>query len=115
MSSTLPPLPADLDHQAYVVVRPIIAGSLHIPLNIVFEDSLDEPDSNSVHIPTFSFLITHPTHGHMLFDLGVRKVREAYRDEYILAQTCPTIRVELRGIPAEATWTYSLVFQDRLQ
>lgn len=79
MSATNPALftlPADSVNQVYVTVKPIVAGDLHIPMNIVFEDSHDEPDSNSVPIPAFSFLITHPTRGHLLFDLGVRKVRQ---------------------------------------
>ena len=79
------PLPADVDGQAYVTVRVIVAGNLRIPLNIVFDDCHDEPDSNAVEIPAFSFLLTHPTEGYLLFDLGIRQV--AYRHAPPYSQT----------------------------
>jgi hypothetical protein len=68
-------LPAESPSQAFVTVKALLSCFLHLPYNLVFQDSIDLPDSDASYAPVFSFLITHPTHGHTLFDLGVRKVR----------------------------------------
>ena len=67
-------LPLDTDHQPYVTVRPIIGGSLELPYYLVYQDCIDHPRSNYRTVPSLCFLITHPTSGHILFDLGIRKV-----------------------------------------
>lgn len=69
-------LPADRDDQVYVSIKPIAAGTVTLPLNLALEDCHDEPDSNAIECPAFSFLITHPTRGNTLFDLGIRKVSQ---------------------------------------
>lgn len=68
-------LPPDAANQVYVSVKTILAGNLHLPDKEVFQDSIDQPDSVGRRIPVFCFLVTHPIHGHALFDVGVRKVR----------------------------------------
>lgn len=70
-----PPLPADRPNQTYVTVKAFCAGKAHLPHSLVFEDCEGEPDSVGVQIPVLCFLISHPTKGHALFDLGIRKVR----------------------------------------
>ena len=67
-------LPADTQRQTYVTVKPIIAGSLFLPFRDVFEDRLDAPTSTGSRVPVICFLISHPTKGYALFDLGIRKV-----------------------------------------
>ncbi|KAI0694342.1 beta-lactamase-like protein, partial [Cytidiella melzeri] len=71
-------LPRDADNQNYVTVKPIIAGKITLPMNLAFQDSHAEPASNAIEAPVFSFLITHPSRGHALFDLGIRKRGEGY-------------------------------------
>ena len=67
-------LPPDSEHQTYVTVKPIIVGSLYLPFKEVFEDHVDAPTTAGNRVPVICFLITHPTKGHALFDLGIRKV-----------------------------------------
>ena len=72
-------LPAELGDQKYVSVKPIIAGTISIPLNFILQDWKDFPDQNAVRVPCYAFLVTHPTKGHVLYDLGVRKVSRRTR------------------------------------
>jgi hypothetical protein len=75
MASTQnPPLPPDADGQAHVTVHAILAGGLWLPYKEVFQDSLNEPTEVGSEIPFIAFLISHPTYGRTLFDLGLRKV-----------------------------------------
>ena len=69
-------LPADEPNQVYVSVKAMNVGRLWLPDASVFQDCKDlgTPDSQGVWVPDFSFLITHPTKGKALFDLGLRKV-----------------------------------------
>jgi len=73
-----PHIPADVDGQAFMIVKPILAGNLFLPDKEVFQDSIDLPDTEGIHIPVFCFFLSHPTKGNVLFDLGVRKHAEGY-------------------------------------
>lgn len=77
MTAPNPPLPADLPDQVYVSVKALCPGKLHLPYAWVFQDCIDQPESVGSWVPTFSFLISHPTKGHAMFDLGLRKVSNA--------------------------------------
>lgn len=75
MSSTqVSPLTGDSVNQPFVTVNALLTCFIHLPYNLVFQDSADYPDNTGSYVPVFNFLITHPTHGLTLFDLGVRKV-----------------------------------------
>ena len=69
------PLPPDAPDQTYVTVHALSAGGLWFPHKATFQDSIDEPLNVGEEIPFIAFLITHPEHGRMMFDLGMRKVR----------------------------------------
>ena len=70
------PLPPDAPNQVYLSVKAMCAGRFWLPDTFVFQDSQDRgaPDSEGVWVPDFAFLVTHPTKGRALFDLGIRKV-----------------------------------------
>ncbi|KAI0694341.1 beta-lactamase-like protein [Cytidiella melzeri] len=79
MSSTqIPPLPNDSENQSFVTVKALLTCFIHLPFNLVFQDSVNYPDSTGSYVPVFNFLIAHPTRGLALFDLGVRKHAEGY-------------------------------------
>ena len=67
-------IPADTEGQVYVSVKQIVAGSLFLPDKAVFQDALNQPSSEGHRIPVICSLISHPTMGDALFDLGMRKV-----------------------------------------
>lgn len=67
-------IPTDVDGQVYVSVKPIVAGTLFLPHREVFQDSVDQPGSAGMRVPVICFLISHPTKGNAIFDLGIRKV-----------------------------------------
>lgn len=69
----LTPFPPDTDSQTYVTVHALLVGGLWYPHRQVFQDSVHEPSEVGSEIPLIAFLITHPTHGRTLFDLGMRK------------------------------------------
>lgn len=75
MATSQAQLPQDADNQTYVTVHALLAGGLWLPYKEVFQDSIDEPPEVGSEIPFIAFLITHPTFGRLLFDLGMRKVR----------------------------------------
>lgn len=70
--SSLPRLPLDDVEQSYTRVSAIAAGYLFLLDGEVFDDSIGSTSGSKV--PSFSFLIEHPKHGKLLFDLGLRKV-----------------------------------------
>lgn len=67
--------PADTQDQVYVKLSAIETGRFFLPDKEVFADSEDEDDKVGTVVPSFAFLVDHPTHGKLLFDLGLRKVR----------------------------------------
>lgn len=67
-------LPKDKEGQVFLSVRAIVTGHLFLPYLEVFQDSIDLPATEGCRIPSFSFLLEHPTRGKALFDLGLRKV-----------------------------------------
>lgn len=69
-------LPLDLPTQQYVTVSAMAAGFFELPDREVFADSLET--ITAVRVPSFVFLIVHPKHGKLLFDLGVRKNAAGY-------------------------------------
>ncbi|KAF7798134.1 hypothetical protein EIP86_009349 [Pleurotus ostreatoroseus] len=73
MATENPPLPADRPNQTYVTVKALCAGRLDLPNSFCFEDCKDHPDSEYLDVPSFCFLVSHPTKGHAMFDLGIRK------------------------------------------
>lgn len=87
MATQDPPLPADRTNQTYVTVKALCVGRVYLENRFVFEDSMDEPESAGLQLPVFSFLISHPTKGHAMFDLGIRKV---CTHSLFLATLCPT-------------------------
>lgn len=74
MASTPTPLPPDTTDQTYVTVNALLAGGLWLPYKNVFQDSVDLPLDVGSELPFIAFLVTHPTYGRTLFDLGMRKV-----------------------------------------
>ena len=95
MDAASPPLPPDKADQAYVTVHALLAGGLWLPHKDVFQDSVNEPSEVGSEIPFIAFMVTHPTHGRSLFDLGMRKVR-AYparkRRLVLTAALCSTLK-----------------------
>lgn len=67
-------LPADAENQTYVTVHALLAGGLWLPQREVFQDSIDKSAELGSELPFIAFLVTHPTYGRVLFDLGMRKV-----------------------------------------
>lgn len=95
MDAASPPLPPDRANQAYVIVHALLAGGLWLPYKDVFQDSVNEPSEVGSEIPFIAFMITHPTHGRSLFDLGMRKHAKGWPpgvkaalDEYKVYQYC---------------------------
>ncbi|KIJ66391.1 hypothetical protein HYDPIDRAFT_26743 [Hydnomerulius pinastri MD-312] len=76
MSNTT--LPDERVHQAHVSVSAIAAGYLVLPSVEVFEDARINNAPGGIRVPTFAFLVQHPTHGKLLFDLGLRKQGKGY-------------------------------------
>jgi hypothetical protein len=68
------PIPPDIENQVYVSVKPIVAGTLFLPHKEIFQDAVDLPSSEGLRTPVICSLISHPTMGDALFDLGIRKV-----------------------------------------
>ena len=66
-------LPGDSKGQVYVTVHAFVVGGLWFPVREVFQDSLHEPETVGSNIPFIAFMVTHPTKGRALFDLGLRK------------------------------------------
>ncbi|KAJ3729665.1 beta-lactamase-like protein [Lentinula raphanica] len=63
----------------YVSVFALIAGHLYLPHKEIFQDVLENGlETGGEVVPTFSFMIEHPTRGKYLFDLGLRKHAEGY-------------------------------------
>ncbi|OAX36302.1 hypothetical protein K503DRAFT_313850 [Rhizopogon vinicolor AM-OR11-026] len=91
-------LPADDERQVYVTVSAIVAGTLFLPHEEVFQDCVrDEPAESDnppqgTRVPSFAFLIQHPKHGKLLFDLGLRKKGEGYPP--LVQDAIPTFRSE---------------------
>ncbi|KAI0344771.1 Metallo-hydrolase/oxidoreductase [Trametopsis cervina] len=71
-------LPRDSADQAFVGVKAMLTCFIHLPYNLVFADTMHYPDNSGSYVPVFNFLITHPTRGLALFDLGVRKYANGY-------------------------------------
>ncbi|TFK51105.1 Metallo-hydrolase/oxidoreductase [Heliocybe sulcata] len=61
-----------------VTVQALVGGHFWLPDREVFQDSVHLPAETGSQVPTFSFLITHPVHGKLLFDLGLRKHGKGY-------------------------------------
>ncbi|KAI0093150.1 beta-lactamase-like protein [Irpex rosettiformis] len=78
MITTTSRIPADLADQVYARVKPIVAGSIFLPHKEVFQDAVGLPGTEGIRVPSFSFLISHPTKGNALFDLGLRKGLSGY-------------------------------------
>ncbi|KAJ8597606.1 Metallo-hydrolase/oxidoreductase [Rhizopogon salebrosus TDB-379] len=91
-------LPADGECQVYVTVSAIVAGTLFLPHEEVFQDCVsDEQESDNppqgTRVPSFAFLIQHPKHGKLLFDLGLRKKGEGY-PPLVMKEVAPTFKPE---------------------
>ncbi len=67
-------LPLDLPSQNFVKVYALVAGTFLLADIDIFEDAIDAKSTHKQRVPTFSFLIQHPTYGRFLFDLGLKKV-----------------------------------------
>ena len=59
-----------------VSVKALNVGDMYIPDSWAFEDAKGSPDTTGSRLPDFAFLITHPTKGRAMFDLGLRKVKD---------------------------------------
>ncbi|KAH7886197.1 beta-lactamase-like protein [Phlebopus sp. FC_14] len=77
-----PSLPADRDNQTYVSVSAIAAGHFFLPYEEVFEGFSTAANQGAQMegsvVPSFAFLLQHPSHGKLLFDLGLRKHGDGY-------------------------------------
>ena len=74
MTSPSRALPADIENQTHVTVHALLVGGFFLPSRLVFQDCVDEPEDVGCEVPFIAFMITHPTFGRTLFDLGMRKV-----------------------------------------
>lgn len=74
MSPTTPQLPEDVEGQIYVKVQAFAVGGASLPHRNMFQDKIDAPLSERSDVPAFSFLISHPSRGRALFDMGIQKV-----------------------------------------
>lgn len=74
MSTITSSLPKDSATQTFVSVKAIAAGHIFLPLCRIFEDCTNTPPAEGALVPSFAFLITHPTQGMSMFDLGLKKV-----------------------------------------
>ena len=83
-------LPRDTPGQHYVKVSALAAGFFELPDSEVFADSLET--STVVRVPSFVFLLDHPKHGKLLFDLGVKKHLKGYPP--IMKQNLEAMKVE---------------------
>ncbi|KAE9407552.1 Metallo-hydrolase/oxidoreductase [Gymnopus androsaceus JB14] len=75
-----------------VLVYAISGGNFYLPHRDVFQDAhINDIETGDI-VPTFSFLIEHPTRGKYLFDLGLRKHGEGYTPAWneTLAEMKPT-------------------------
>ncbi|KAG2155680.1 beta-lactamase-like protein [Suillus clintonianus] len=91
-------LPADGESQVYLTVSAIVAGTLFLLHEDVFQDCVrDEPESDDTpegtRVPTFAFLLQHPQQGKLFFDLGLRKNGEGYAPS-VMEGAIPTFKVE---------------------
>lgn len=59
---------------ATVEVSALPTGKLYLPDRWLFEDGDNDMRKARQFSPDFSFLISHPSGEHILFDLGLRKV-----------------------------------------
>lgn len=57
-----------------MTVHALLVGGFWLPDKFVFQDCFDGPADVGGEVPDFAFMITHPTYGRALFDLGLRKV-----------------------------------------
>ncbi|KAH7922806.1 Metallo-hydrolase/oxidoreductase [Leucogyrophana mollusca] len=75
-------LPQDSTSQTFLSVSVIRAGEFFIPDEEVFDDSIstdrNSPNKAGSKVPSFAFLLEHPTYGKLLFDLGLRKHGAGY-------------------------------------
>ncbi|KAH7878129.1 uncharacterized protein C8R40DRAFT_1091258 [Lentinula edodes] len=71
-------LPSAHYSQVCVNVSVLIPGHLYLPHKEVFQDALENGAETGSTVPTFSFLLEHPTRGKYLFDLGLRKHAKGY-------------------------------------
>ena len=76
MAEALPTFPADRPSQTYVTVKAVVAGHAWLRDSLTFHDAADTPETQGNWVPAFSFLISHPSKGNALFDLGIRRVWE---------------------------------------
>lgn len=67
-------LPKDVANQTFVSVKAIAAGELFLPYVAVFDDSAHLPPTEGCRVPSIAFLVSHPTEGYAMFDLGLKKV-----------------------------------------
>ena len=77
-------LPQDRADQVYVSIKAIQVADLFLPDKFVYKDAedADVPDTVGSRLPVLAFLVTHPTKGKAMFDLGVRKVRPPAHVQY---------------------------------
>ncbi|KZT23544.1 Metallo-hydrolase/oxidoreductase [Neolentinus lepideus HHB14362 ss-1] len=61
-----------------VNLQALVPGHFWLPDREVFQDSIHLPLETGSRVPTFSFLVTHPVYGKLLFDLGLRKHGKGY-------------------------------------
>ena len=75
-------LPQDRVDQVYVSIKAIQVGDAYLPDKLVYKDceDADIADTFGARVPVFTFLITHPTRGKAMFDLGIRKVVDDHID-----------------------------------
>ena len=58
-----------------VTVCALPTGRLYLPDRWLFEDGNEDVRTARQYSPDYSFLISHPSGKHVLFDLGLRKVK----------------------------------------
>ncbi|KAK3985751.1 NAD binding domain of 6-phosphogluconate dehydrogenase-domain-containing protein [Cladorrhinum sp. PSN332] len=74
----------------FVTVSALDAGHLTLPERLFVTDAV--PDKRST-VPSLSFLIQHPSHGNIIFDLGIKRNIQGYTpaQQAHIAQRQPTI------------------------
>ncbi|KAF9059358.1 beta-lactamase-like protein [Rhodocollybia butyracea] len=61
-----------------ITVSALIPGHFYLPHEDVFQDAFESKASSGDIVPTFAFLLEHPSHGKYMFDLGLRKHGKGY-------------------------------------
>lgn len=93
-------LPKDRENQTHVTVHALLVGGFWLPDKFVFQDCFNGPADVGGEVPDFAFMITHPTYGRALFDLGLRKVSIVGAYSHTLSPDLKPLTTARQGTPS---------------